>query len=125
MGYLRQLYRPSLGLLTDLYQLTMAYGYWKPGSRDREAVFHLFFRENPFEGGFTVACGLATAVEYLEDLRFDAEDLAYLATLDGQRRPAALRAGVPRLPRANCGSSATSTPSPKARSSFPTSRWCA
>ncbi|HMC22938.1 MAG TPA: hypothetical protein VKL19_13890, partial [Thermoanaerobaculia bacterium] len=40
--------RLSAGLLTDLYQLTMAYGYWKTGKDHDEAVFHLYFRENPF-----------------------------------------------------------------------------
>jgi len=83
MNTLGALYKSSLGLLTDLYQLTMAYGYWKTGRHGQEAVFHLFFRTHPFGGGFTVAAGLATAVEYLEGLRFDPEDLAYLAGLRG------------------------------------------
>ena len=52
---------PNLALLTDFYELTMAYGYWKTGTMDREAVFHLFFRSNPFRGGFAVACGLEDA----------------------------------------------------------------
>ena len=42
-------------LLTDLYQLTMAYGYWKSGRAEREAVFHLLFRKSPFQCGFTLA----------------------------------------------------------------------
>ena len=83
MNTLGTLYRSSLGLLTDLYQLTMAYGYWKTGRQDQQSVFHLFFRKAPFGGGFTVAAGLATVVEYLEELRFDPEDLAYLAGLRG------------------------------------------
>jgi nicotinate phosphoribosyltransferase len=83
MSTLGTLYKSSLGLLTDLYELTMAYGYWKTGNHDREAVFHLFFRDQPFGGGFTVAAGLATVVEYLEGLRFDPEDLAYLAGMRG------------------------------------------
>lgn len=86
MGTLSTLYRLRLGLLTDLYELTMAYGYWKAGVRHREAVFHLFFRDNPFGGGFTIACGLAAAIEYLEDLRFEQDDLAYLADLRGNDR---------------------------------------
>jgi len=88
MGTLDELYKPSLALLTDLYELTMAYGYWKAGLHQREAVFHLLFRENPFRGGFTIACGLETAVEYLQRLRFDEADLAYLAEVragDGER----------------------------------------
>jgi nicotinate phosphoribosyltransferase len=80
---LHDIYRPSLALLTDLYQLTMAYGYWKSGTHEKEAVFHLFFRQNPFQGGFTLACGLTRALELIERLRFDEEDLAYLATLAG------------------------------------------
>ena len=83
MDALSALYRPSLALLTDLYQITMAYGYWKAGIHRREAVFHLYFRENPFSGGFAIACGLAAAIEYLERLRFDEDDLAYLAGLKG------------------------------------------
>ena len=45
----------SLALLTDLYQLTMACGYWRSGIAEREAVFHLHFRKIPFEGGYAVA----------------------------------------------------------------------
>ena len=57
---LTDLYRPSLALLTDLYQLTMACGYWHAGLAEREAVFHLFFRTQPFAGGYAIACGLAS-----------------------------------------------------------------
>jgi nicotinate phosphoribosyltransferase len=83
MNTLAELYKPSLGLLTDLYQMTMAYGYWKTDKKDLEAVFHLFFRQNPFHGGFTIAAGLATAIEYLENLHFDQAELECLATLRG------------------------------------------
>lgn len=80
---LSSLYRPSLGLLTDLYQLTMAFAHFRRGTHERRAVFHLFFRKNPFQGGFTVAAGLGPALELIEELRFSAEDLEYLATLRG------------------------------------------
>lgn len=83
MSTLSALYRPSLSLLTDLYQLTMAYGYWKNGMADREAVFHLFFRSNPFKGGYAIAAGLDYAISLMEGLHFPADDLAYLATLTG------------------------------------------
>jgi nicotinate phosphoribosyltransferase len=73
----------SLALLTDLYQLTMAYGYWRLGRADEEAVFHLFFRRPPFRGGYAIAAGLQPAIEYLTRLRFEADDLEYLATLTG------------------------------------------
>lgn len=74
---------PSLALLTDLYQVTMAYGYWKLGRADDESVFHLFFRRAPFRGGYAVAAGLQQALEYLQALRFSGEDVAYLAGLTG------------------------------------------
>lgn len=71
-------------LLTDLYQLTMAYGYWKAGKADQEAVFHLFFRKNPFQGGFTLTAGLADAVAYLRGFQFGEAELTYLGTLTGR-----------------------------------------
>ena len=70
-------------LLTDLYQLTMAYGYWKSGTQEREAVFHLSFRKNPFQSGYSVGCGLADAIGFMEAFRFDDDELAYLGTLKG------------------------------------------
>jgi nicotinate phosphoribosyltransferase len=82
-GSLDQLYGGSLALLTDLYQLTMACGYWKAGVADREAVFHLTFRRPPFGGAYVVAAGIAPAVEFLHRLRYTPDDLAYLATLTG------------------------------------------
>ncbi|ACB74334.1 nicotinate phosphoribosyltransferase [Opitutus terrae] len=70
-------------LLTDLYQLTMAYGYWKTGTAHKEAVFHLFFRKAPFKSGYTIAAGLADAITWLRNLRFGPQELSYLATLVG------------------------------------------
>jgi nicotinate phosphoribosyltransferase len=83
MEILKKLYSGSLSLLTDLYQLTMAYGYWKAGMTEQEAVFNLFFRKNPFAGGYTIACGLDYVVDFLRNFHFSADDLAYLATLSG------------------------------------------
>jgi nicotinate phosphoribosyltransferase len=76
-------YRTSLTLLTDLYQLTMAQAYWASGTADKEAAFHLFFRKNPFEGGFALACGVARALDCLSRFRFTPEDLDYLRSLVG------------------------------------------
>jgi nicotinate phosphoribosyltransferase len=73
----------SSALLTDLYELTMAYGYWKTGKDRDDAVFHLYFRENPFDGGYTIAAGLEEAVRYIESLRFHENDLRFLATVRG------------------------------------------
>lgn len=83
MKYQMLSYNQSLSLLTDLYQLTMAYGYWKSGVSRKEAVFHLFFRENPFKGGFTIACGLAYVIDFLKNFEFDPSDLKYLESLKG------------------------------------------
>ncbi len=83
MNHLKKLYGHSLSLLTDLYQLTMAFGYWKTGKINQEAVFSLFFRQAPFSSGYAIAAGLGTVLEYLEDLHFSDSDLNYLATLRG------------------------------------------
>jgi nicotinate phosphoribosyltransferase len=78
---------PSLpnysALTTDLYEVTMACGYWKAGVSDHEAAFHVLFRENPFGGEFTVACGLATVVDLVSEFRFMEDELAYLAAQCG------------------------------------------
>lgn len=75
------IYNQSMSLLTDLYQLTMSYGYWKAGLDKKESVFHLFFRRPPFHGGFTIAAGLEYAIDYLNNFKFDSSDLEYLANL--------------------------------------------
>jgi len=65
-------------LLTDLYQITMAYSYWKAKRCDEEAVFELFFRKNPFGGEYTVFSGLDEVLKFLAHYRFTPEDIAYL-----------------------------------------------
>ncbi|MHC4886584.1 MAG: isochorismatase family protein [Planctomycetota bacterium] len=93
MNILRDLYRPSLALLTDLYQLTMAYGYWKSGRAETEAVFQLFFRKHPFQGGYTLVAGLAYVIDLLEAIRFQEEDVEYLRTLSGNNGEALFEEG--------------------------------
>lgn len=78
-----KLYAPSLALLTDLYQLTMGYGYWKQEMQDRQAVFHLFFRSAPFEGDHAIAAGLQPAVQWLEQFQVSSDDIEFLRTLRG------------------------------------------
>jgi nicotinate phosphoribosyltransferase len=70
-------------LTTDLYEVTMACGYFKAGVTDHEAVFHVTFRENPFAGQFTVACGLATAIEFLRAFHFTDMEIDYLGSQRG------------------------------------------
>ncbi len=83
MPYQLLAYNQSLALLTDLYQLTMAYGYWKSGADNKESVFHLFFRKSPFKGGYSIACGLNYVIDYLQNFSFDESDISYLASLRG------------------------------------------
>ena len=80
---LSQTYRTGLALLTDLYQITMAYGYWKLGLASKQSVFHLYFRKPSFGGGYTIAAGLADVAEFVRTLHFDDADLDYLASLEG------------------------------------------
>lgn len=78
-----QLSLASTALLTDLYQFTMAHGYWKAGLRDTHGCFHLFFRHLPFKGGFAIASGLEAVMEFIEQFRFMQDDLDYLGGLVG------------------------------------------
>lgn len=71
----------NLSLLTDLYELTMIYGYYKCGMHRREAVFDLFFRGTT-ELSYAVVCGLEQAVEYIRNIHFDEADIAYLRSLN-------------------------------------------
>lgn len=57
-------------LLTDLYQFTMAYAYWRAGRDQEPAVFELFFRDNPFDGGFSLFAGVHDCLLFLRSFRF-------------------------------------------------------
>jgi len=67
-------------LFTDFYSLTMAQGYWKRNNNER-AVFEMFFRHQPFNGGYSIFAGLQTLLEKLSDLSFTDDDIAWLKTL--------------------------------------------
>ena len=69
------------GLLTDLYQLTMAAGYWQAGKSGETATFELFVRRLPDHRNFLIAAGLEQAVEYLLHMRFGEEEISYLRGL--------------------------------------------
>ena len=78
---IKNIYKTSLSLLTDLYQLTMTYGYWKRGIHNNQASFNVFFRRNPFGSGYAVSCGLENIIDLLESFKFSKSDLDYLLTL--------------------------------------------
>ena len=67
-------------LLTDYYELTMMQGYYK-NNLDEKVVFDLFYRQNPDDSGFAICAGLQHAIEYINNLHFDKEDIDYLRGL--------------------------------------------
>ena len=71
----------NLTMMTDLYQLTMMYGYFKHGMTQNEAVFDLFFRERE-NIAYAVMAGTESVVEYINNLHFSEEDIAYLRSLE-------------------------------------------
>ena len=65
-------------MLTDFYQITMAYAYWKAGVHEDEAVFDLFFRKNPFQGEFAIYAVLEEKLRLFENFHFDDDHIGYL-----------------------------------------------
>lgn len=73
--------KDNLTLMTDFYELTMMQGYFKSKSNER-VIFDAFYRVNPSGNGYAIAAGLDQVIEYIEDLRFDEEDIEYLRSLN-------------------------------------------
>ena len=72
----------NLSMLFDFYEMTMANGYFRQGMQERITYFDVFFRRVPDGGGFAIAAGLEQLVDYIRDLHFDEEDIAYLRGKD-------------------------------------------
>ena len=68
----------NMAMLVDFYEFTMANGYFKSGFYERSVYFDVFFRSVPDKGGFAIAAGLEQLIEYIRELRFEDEDIAYL-----------------------------------------------
>ncbi|WP_407570295.1 nicotinate phosphoribosyltransferase [Deinococcus altitudinis] len=68
-------------LLTDLYQLTMMHGYWRNDMHRQSAVFDMYFRRNPYDGGYAVWAGLEPVLDYVLGLHFDPDSLDYLDSM--------------------------------------------
>lgn len=72
----------SYALHTDLYQINMAYSFFKDNIHEKKAVFEVFFRKNPFSNGYVVFAGLERVVEFINHFKFSEEDLEFIKTLD-------------------------------------------
>ena len=68
----------NMTMLCDFYELTMGNGYFQAGYQDRITYFDVFFRDVPDKGGFAICAGLDQLIDYLQNLHFDEEDIAYL-----------------------------------------------
>ena len=68
-------------LMTDFYELTMAGTYFNEGKKDEQVYFDIFFRKNPFEGGYTISGGLDETINYIKNFHFGEEELDYLRKL--------------------------------------------
>lgn len=71
----------DVALNTDLYELTMAQGFWESGMACTRGVFSLFFRENPFDGGYAVACGTGQIADLVENFRYEPDSIEYLRSI--------------------------------------------
>ena len=70
--------RENLTMLADFHEITMANGFLEHGMGEKTAVFDMFFRKVPDDGGFAIMAGVAQLVDYLKNLKFTDEDIEYL-----------------------------------------------
>ena len=73
--------RQNLTLMTDLYELTMMQGYFKHKDQNETVIFDVFYRNNPLDGGYAVSAGLEQVINYIKNLHFSEQDIAYLSGL--------------------------------------------
>lgn len=74
--------KKNLTLMTDLYELTMAQTYFDEGKKDEIGYFDVFFRKNPFNGGYTLSGGLIEIIDFINNFHFDEDDINYLRSLN-------------------------------------------
>ena len=79
---MKQSEQRHLTMVMDLYELTMANGYFNDGDKETRVAFDVFYRKNPDRGGFAIFAGLEQIIEYIENLHFSEEDVAYLRSLN-------------------------------------------
>ena len=71
----------DIALNTDLYELTMAQAFFEAGKVDTRACFNVFFRENPYDGGYAIACGTGQIQALVENFKFEEDALSFLRSL--------------------------------------------
>ena len=69
-------------LMTDFYELTMAQTYFNEGKKDELVYFDIFFRKNPFEGGYTMSGGLQETIDYIKNFKYGEKEIEYLRSLN-------------------------------------------
>ena len=106
----------NMTMLCDFYELTMGNGYFEAGCKERITYFDVFFRKVPDGGGFAIAAGLEQLIDYIENLHFTEEDIAYLRSRNLFCGSFWTISGISALP-------AISTPFRRVRLCFPRSRW--
>lgn len=74
--------RQNLTLMTDLYELTMMQGYFRNKDQNETVIFDAFYRNNPLDSGYAICAGLEQVIQYIKNLHFAEEDIAYLAGLN-------------------------------------------
>ena len=74
-------------LMTDFYELTMAQTYFESGKQEEEVIFDVFFRKNPFDGGYAVSGGLDNIIDYINQFQFGEEEINYLRSLEKFKEP--------------------------------------
>jgi len=79
---MKQSEKRNLTMVMDLYELTMANGYFNSGDKEKKVAFDVFYRRNPDKGGFAIFAGLEQIIEYIENMHFEEEDIAYLRSLN-------------------------------------------
>ena len=75
---IRQSKERNLSMVMDFYEMTMSNGYFRNENRNVRVVFDVFYRRNPDQAGYSIFAGLQQIIEYIQDLHFSDEDIAYL-----------------------------------------------
>lgn len=72
----------NISMMMDLYEMTMANGYFRKENNSKQVVFDVFYRKNPDNGGYAIFAGLEQVIEYVENLHFDGQDIEYFKSLN-------------------------------------------